>query len=315
MKKVLRKTVYKSSRKLAKRLLKNVDAQCEIYRKRAHEQSLHDFRVSMRRLRSYIQAYEKVLPMDRQSCLNIKEVASATNLARDHEVFKEWLDDVSMKYPHFQTYADPIDGMVIDYINSQQEKVGRSKLVKRWRRVSKELRRTNRKSLITNTHVPMDEYSRDLIKRHITKFHNNFESSLQSRSLEKLHKARIRLKRVRYLLDLYTMHAPEISDSIKSLKVLQDLLGYINDRSQFVTILSGVLKQSPIKELTQSPIPIGLDEHHFETPRDLYIAIVQLHDLALLEIDNAIKSVDEYYEQHYASLLEQMDHSIEMIKV
>jgi CHAD domain-containing protein len=300
--------------KLAKELLKNVDTQCEIYKQRAHDDSLHDFRVSMRRLRSYIQAYEKVLPMDRESCLNIKAVASATNLARDHEVFKEWLDEVSAKYPHFKSYAAQIDEKIIDYINSQQEKVGRSKLVKRWRRVSNQLHQINRKSLVKNKQVPMDEYSRDLIKRHIGKFNSNFESSLQTRSLEELHKARIRLKRVRYLLDLYVLHAPEIKESIKSLKVLQDLLGYINDRSQFVMILTAVLKASPVEELAQSPIPVGMDEIHFETPRDLYIAMLQLHDLALLEIDEALKSVDEFYQQHYPQLLNQMDNAIELIR-
>ncbi len=63
------------------------------------DEALHDFRVAIRRLRSWIRAFGDELDdsVGKKAKRRLKALASATNPARDRQVHREWLRAASMK--------------------------------------------------------------------------------------------------------------------------------------------------------------------------------------------------------------------------
>ncbi|HEY2942975.1 MAG TPA: CHAD domain-containing protein, partial [Vicinamibacteria bacterium] len=89
----LEQPVEQATRAVALRLLQKVDGERRRVDDPRDKEALHDFRVALRRLRSWLRAYKaplrgSVSGKDRDT---LRAVARATNAGRDAEVHVEWL--------------------------------------------------------------------------------------------------------------------------------------------------------------------------------------------------------------------------------
>jgi CHAD domain-containing protein len=156
----------------------------------ADAEGLHDFRVGLRRLRSCLKAYAAWLDVPKKLARRLKRLAGATGPGRDTEVQIEWLRGRSA---HLSVYRAEIH---------LDARAPRSTLA---------------------------EATAGLLRRQVEDLENRLARIEDAGSVEEAHQARIRAKRVRYLLEPLTEEIPEAAPVVKRFKALQDLLGEFHD--------------------------------------------------------------------------------------
>ena len=78
-------------------LCKQADAACTRLADPADTEALHDFRVAIRRSRSWLSAYHLYLPLDKPLRRRLRDLARRTNAARDAEVSMDGLQALAGK--------------------------------------------------------------------------------------------------------------------------------------------------------------------------------------------------------------------------
>jgi len=200
----------------------------------ADDEALHDFRVSLRRLRTILQAYNPYLEgrVGRKLRRRIRSLAAMTGQGRDSEVLLSLLKTQrrSLKSKHKPGYRAVAVRLKTDktrgygpVLEDAAREYGdlRKKLVRRLTRPEEpggpaELVRF---SVAAQRLIPV--YAAELEYR-LSEVHALADSPQQ-------HRARIRAKRLRYLLEPLSTDAPEAAPLIEDLKRLQDLLGDARD--------------------------------------------------------------------------------------
>ena len=200
----------------------------------SHGEALHDFRVSLRRLRTLLQAYDPYLEgrAGRKIRRRIRSLAGLTGQGRDSEVLlallKTQRSDLKSKHkPGYRAvatllkrdmthgYVAVLDDAVIEFASL------RKKLVRRLTRPEDpggpaELVRF---PVAAQRLIPV--YAAEFEYR-LSEVHALADSLQQ-------HRARIRAKRLRYLLEPLSTDVPAVGPLIEGLKSLQDLLGDLRD--------------------------------------------------------------------------------------
>jgi len=205
--------------------------------KRGDEDALHDFRVSLRRLRSNLQAYAPYLatavsPKRRRK---IRNLASSTGRGRDAEVHLAWLEarqlDVTQdEAPGVELLREELEASVrVGYGKAVSRAPRRfRKLDRRLRRRLDDLETAARASGLsegvrfsTALERCLPEYAAQL-DVHLSRVHTPADEA-------EAHRARIRAKRLRYLLEPIAEDVEGVEALLTSLKELQDLLGNLRD--------------------------------------------------------------------------------------
>ncbi len=192
--------------------------------------ALHDFRVALRRVRSWMRAYRPYLgkSVPKRARKALRELADATNAGRDAEVHLVWIQQASaglspeqlrgaawltgrLEERRDQAYRGTIrrTGALLDRV----EPALRSKLR---RPVSPEV---DRFGAVTAT----------LLQAHAHGLEQRLGQILGSKDESAIHAARIRAKRLRYLLEPLEHYREEADALIQRLRGLQDLLGELHD--------------------------------------------------------------------------------------
>ena len=211
------------------------------------EEALHDFRVNLRRLRSNLQAYAPYLapavsPKQRR---RIRKLASATGGGRDAEVHVEWLEnrqlDVTIaEAAGVELLREELEGRVKEGYGEAISKAPRRfrKLDRRLRRRLDGLETAARASglsegvrFATAVERCLPEYAAQLDVQ-LSHVHTPADEA-------EAHRARIRAKRLRYLLEPIADDVEGVEDLLTSLKNLQDLLGDLRDAQ----LLSGLVAE------------------------------------------------------------------------
>ncbi len=216
-------------------------------KKKGDEQALHDFRVSLRRLRSNLQAYAPYLatavsPKQRK---RIRNLASSTGGGRDAEVQLAWLEqrqlDVSIdEAPGVELLREELEGQLTagygQGVARALKKFG--KLDGKLRRRLDDLETAGRASGLNEglrfsaaVERCLPEYAGEL-DVHLSRVHSIADEA-------EAHRARIRAKRLRYLLEPIADDVEGVDGLLSSLKGLQDLLGDLRDAQ----LLSGLVAQ------------------------------------------------------------------------
>jgi CHAD domain-containing protein len=199
-------------------------------------ESLHDFRVALRRLHTLLDAYHEYYPAGpgRKLIRRVRRLARRTNAARDREVLLAWLE-------------------------AQAEALSERELpaYKWWRkRLRRKLRTTHR--ALHRTLVPRFERLAGDLREHLPDLRSAagtfsadgntfaratserlafFSDALQAQIAAvhvadddvEAHQVRITLKRLRYLLEANAQQLDGAEALIDRLKALQDLLGDLHD--------------------------------------------------------------------------------------
>lgn len=222
--------------------LKHLMANEDCVLTRGHIEGVHQMRVALRRIRSVITTYKKLLPEGSFEHLSqgLKEAGSALSNARDWDVFlDEVLTNVENGFDQ-----DPALAVMRKRALGKQEQAYRAveglihsedyaKLLTQtlvWV-ASSAWRRAERDGEETDTlQIPATKVAQHIL----SKRHKNVLKAgkgLKSLTVEQRHRLRITLKKARYAAEFFAEIYPDKKTKpyLKPLKILQESLGHLND--------------------------------------------------------------------------------------
>ena len=238
---------YEGAVRIARFYLDRAEQAAVRLEKKGDEQALHDFRVSLRRLRSNLQAYAPYLAtaVSPKRQRKIRKLASSTGTGRDAEVHLEWLESRQLDVTIAE--AAGIELLRNELEGRLQEGYGEavSEAPKKFRKLDRTFRRrldaletAARASgldegvrFATAVERCLPEYAAQL-DLHLSRVHTAADEA-------EAHRARIRAKRLRYLLEPIADDVEGVEDLLIGLKDLQDVLGDLRDAQ----LLSGLVSE------------------------------------------------------------------------
>ena len=241
---------HRAARAVALALLSDAAAQRERLGDGDDTEALHDFRVAVRRLRSWIRAERDVLrgSAPKRAQRWIQRVAKATNASRDAQVFAAWIDEVKGSLTARQKLGA---AWLLDRLARARHGAG----VKLTAEVERDFERVRelleeRLPIYQITHHVDDGVRTPTFAGGMATLIRARAASLRRRlSLvhsiaddAAAHRARIAGKRLRYLLEPFAPHVPAGADVIKRLKTLQDALGDLHDAHVWLKALRDAIE-------------------------------------------------------------------------
>ena len=219
-------------------------------------EALHDFRVAVRRLRSWLRALDPWLEgsAPRTQVRRLKKAARATNASRDADVRLVWLRGQ-------RTVLNPNERRVVSrlirQISGQRQQSFQNDVLKgadAFDRAQEKLERRLRKYRVLIRHdedesPPLfDSVIGQLIREHATELDRCLKAIHNANETRQIHRARIATKRLRYLFDPLENAVPGAKELVDDLGKLQDALGDSHDiatfRKEFATISKGADAQT-----------------------------------------------------------------------
>ncbi len=200
-------------------------------------EALHDFRVALRRLRSCMQAYQTSLSdtISGKSQKQLRRLARTTNEARDTEVWIEWLRSQEQYLPPRQR----IGWLgLLERLEARKSKAYEEIRARANADFSRLEQRLHKQLQIYTIVYDLNGQSRNIsfaeasgiqikqLCKEMGKGRWRIDSSSDD---EAIHTNRIRVKRLRYLLEPLQEQIEDGKAIIKQLKDLQDLLGHLHD--------------------------------------------------------------------------------------
>lgn len=244
--------LFRSDEEAARRLaLKSLAAARAAERRlddRFDREALHDFRVSIRRLRSLLRAYRPQLgsavrPKDRKRLRNIQR---ATGGGREAEVALEWLTKQHANLaPEHLAGLNWLSALQLERRRRCAENLD-AEVRESFRRLAARLQerlavmRTEQNLLADQPYVSFARTLANLTEAHATDLLVNLGQIASMDDADTLHRARILGKRLRYLLEPIRAYAEGAQSIVKRSKRLQDVLGDLND----VHVLMREIEQS-----------------------------------------------------------------------
>jgi CHAD domain-containing protein/CYTH domain-containing protein len=229
------------ARHLARHRLAEARAAAERLRDPFDTEGLHDFRVALRRLRSMMRSYGEQLEdtVARKRRRQLRDVARATNEARDTEVHVAWLREVRPQVTARERAG--VDWLVTRLERRQESEVSdlRGATLKAFGKVAQtlesELERWHEVHYLDDPRQPpsMAQFTGDLIRHAVTELEDCLSEVRGVEDETRSHAARIAGKRLRYLIEPVVDVMDDGAMLVKRLKGLQDLFGDLHDAQVF----------------------------------------------------------------------------------
>ena len=204
---------------------------------RFDRESLHDFRVSIRRLRSLLRAYRPQLDTavrakDRK---RLRAIQRATGGGREADVALEWLTKQQASLgPEHLAGLNWLSALLLERRRKCAEDLD-GKVRATFRRTAEKLEErlaimhSEHNLLAEQPHVTFARTLANLTEAHATDLLVNLGQIASMEHAEQLHQARITSKRLRYILEPIRAYADQAQSVVKRSKRLQDVLGDLND--------------------------------------------------------------------------------------
>lgn len=234
---LLHRSAAESSRLLALSYLDQIDAAQRRLGDAADSEALHDFRVGLRRLRSCVRAYRRPLKgsVTEKMRERLRQLTQATNTGRDTEVQLAWLQGqmehmAAEDTQGFFWFTGRLEGRKLESLDPATAEVGGQYL--------KAAARMRRRLGILRIEVRSDparraptfaEVSGELIGQQVVRVREDLGRVGDGSDVEGAHRARISVKRLRYLLEPVARSNRRARALIPRLKLAQDLLGEHHD--------------------------------------------------------------------------------------
>ncbi len=284
---ILDETEVRAVRVVALALLADAAAHRERLSQPDDPEALHDFRVAVRRLRSWLRVHDNVLGRDAPKRVHkwLARLAEATNHGRDAEVLIGWLEDEKT-------------------VLTARQRVGAAWLVRTLRdekaaadeevhgEVARDFERARElleERLVTyRVRMHVHEGSREatfaaamsvLVRSLSATLRRRLDGVRSVHDDEAAHRARIAGKRLRYVLEPIVPHVAEGAATLARLKELQDILGDFHDAHVWQGVLASAVERVTREEAAQllevAPPPEGEKpkRSHRRTPRPGLVAI------------------------------------------
>ena len=211
------------------------DAQDRIRRRDA--ESVHDFRVAVRRLRSWIRLYRPCLDdtLRKRTRHRLDEIADATRTLRDLDVQMAWLraERNALGDSRLEAATWILAQLKLDRKRAWRKfrKTLQRDFVRTERALRKELSRyVTAHDVHDGERVwSMRSVTASLLDDQATALGAAFERVRSADDAKRLHHARIVAKRARYVLDPLSAQMPELSAVADDLARFQDIVGELRD--------------------------------------------------------------------------------------
>ena len=209
---------------------------------RTDAEALHDFRVAIRRLRVTVRAYPSLyesVPKKRRR--RLKQLARATNAARDAEVQLAWFRDRSAQFTPAQRAALGAFRARLRARRRRAHVHAQLKLQRLFDKLERKLRR-QLAAVQSDTGAGKPLFraiAAATLVQHATALSARLAGVSASTDATALHATRIAAKRLRYLLEPVGPGLPHARKLVQRLKSLQDLFGELTDAHVLETELRG----------------------------------------------------------------------------
>jgi CHAD domain-containing protein/CYTH domain-containing protein len=224
---------------------------------RLEPEALHDFRVGIRRLRTTLRSYQRELAgsISARTARQLKRLARATGASRDLEVRLEWARGrMEEMGPRQQAGVS----WLVDRLERRKKKADRRlerAIDQRWRSVRRRLRRelSSYRLKVRVDRIARGHIAAPAVGRLIQQLAGDVESRLTGihsiAQRDAAHRARIQVKRLRYMMEPIQGQAENVGPMIRGLKVLQDLLGDLHDAQGFMAELDRCRDKAAVEQL------------------------------------------------------------------
>ncbi|GEM_PF-1175743 len=196
--------------------------------------AVHDFRVAVRRLHSWLQAWSPPLHPGRRNLRRMRRLARATDAARDAEVALDWIDRQRKGLAPDERVGARRLARRVEARRTRGLRRARRRVADRWPRLERRLRRRLARST-EPAGVEFGHAAGTLVLAQAERLERALESLHGPRRGRREHRARLRAKRLRYLLEPLGAQTPAmpvaagVGRALADLKALQDLLGELQD--------------------------------------------------------------------------------------
>ena len=210
--------------------------------------AVHDFRVAVRRLRSWLQLWSDELDVvvSRKQRRRIRDLAHATGPARDLQVHLEWLrgEEASAKG---RALAD-VERAIADLVSRRPDAMddvrwAATKFIKLHVKLSRELSARSAE-LEDSEHGPaFGSALAEQVETTANTLRDRLAKVRGASRDEELHRARIAAKRLRYLVERAEQAVVGVPAMVRDLKQFQDLAGDAHDVHVFSKELRAIFKK------------------------------------------------------------------------
>ncbi len=227
-------SVTKAYDGLADRLFDKATAACARLDKDDAE-ALHDFRVALRRLRTHLETHKDYLGRRRANKMrrSLSELVSATNTSRDLEVQREWIEQQMRGERVSQIQREGLQLILAEFYGNSQNGTSRSELdpiKSRFAKIGDKF--TRPRWSLPESSGPNDgivAVTRAALRKHAAKLRDQLGLIESVDSVRATHRARLALKRLRYILEPLAKIIPDAHDLLGEFKTMQDTLGSLRD--------------------------------------------------------------------------------------
>jgi CHAD domain-containing protein len=196
-------------------------------------EALHDFRVALRRLRTLLRSFRDEVGdvVTKKLQRRLRDLARSTNAARDAEVQLAWIQAHKAELGGGSRPGMP---WLMARVESRRERAYtgvREDGPPEFRQLDRRIRRALTRALADATpgHPAFATATGGLVRAHVTELEQELEAARGTRDEAAIHRARIAVKRLRYLLEPLQEDISQGAAIIDRLKQLQDLLGELHD--------------------------------------------------------------------------------------
>jgi len=234
---LLTRSDEEAARRLALKALSAARAAERRLDDRSDPEALHDFRVAIRRLRSLLRAYRPQLESSvrKKDRARLRELQQATGGGREAEVSLEWLTKQHRDLaPEHLTGLNWLSAKLLARRRECDQALD-ADLRKAFKRTAEKLEerlailRQEQNLLAERSHVSFARTLANLTEAHATDLLVQLGQIARMDDAEALHDARIKAKRLRYLLEPVRAYIDEAQPVVKKSKRLQEVLGDLND--------------------------------------------------------------------------------------
>ncbi|HEX3865881.1 MAG TPA: CHAD domain-containing protein [Gemmatimonadaceae bacterium] len=233
----LREPAGRATRVAALELLAKVRENRDRLDDTADAEALHDFRVSVRRLRSWLRAFDSLVSdtLPKKASKRLARIAHATGASRDLEVHLAWVDERKKTLRGEQRrgadWLTDILGQRKTDSDLELKQIVNAEFDRATQRVERSM--STYAASVVDVEVPFAAVASRLVRRHVTALMKASKLVTSIGDRAEAHATRIAAKRLRYLLDPLDDALPAVKEIVDELGVLQDRLGELHDAQLF----------------------------------------------------------------------------------
>jgi len=212
----------------ALRMLHNTDRAVTRLARTSDTEALHDARVALRRLRSWLRDFEDILPLKRKQRRQLQKLAHASNPGRDLEVCLAWLDTaLAGMDPRALASARQLATQLTRLRAKSQAQLLR-RVPAEWQRLSPKLKHALADNKRTRDGGFLQAYLAALA-RDVEAYTKAYTAVRLDPAPAKIHVLRIAAKRVRYVVEVILPWQTRAAPLVRMLRELQDRAGEVQD--------------------------------------------------------------------------------------